>query len=106
MSVLYEDKYLIIDDHALTIKNYFFPMGAKRIAFEQVKTVKAEPLTLLNGKFRLWGMGLEPKWFHFDLERMGKKHCLILDIGEFMKPAITPKSHDTVLEILQEKIKG
>lgn len=106
MSIIYEDKYLICDDEALTVKDYFFPMGSKRIAYDSIKKVQEDNLTLLNGKFRIWGMGLEPKWYHLDLERMGKKCAILLDTGEFIKPVITPKAHETVLEILQEKIKG
>lgn len=106
MSILYEDKYLICDDDAITIKEYFFPFGSKRISYSSIKKMEEFPLTLMGGKFRIWGMGLEPKWFHLDWERPNKKNAILLDTGEFIKSALTPKAHDTVLAILQEKTRG
>lgn len=106
MSVLYEDQFIVCDEDAITIKNYFFPMGSKRVVYEDIKSVTEESLTLLGGKFRLWGMGFIPRWYHLDLQRPTKSSEIVLDIGEPIKLALTPEQHDLVMAVLKEKTRG
>jgi hypothetical protein len=105
MTILYADRHIICDDESITIHWYYFPLGiSKKLTYSQIKGVKEEELNLLQGKLRLWGMDLTPYWFHLDLVRPSKSKFIILDDGEWIKPAITPENHHKVLEILQEKI--
>lgn len=104
MSVIYEDKYVICDDDAITIKLYYFPVGSKRIAYNSIRSIKERNLAINAGKIRLWGMDFAPEWFHWDLERPQKSKCIVIDEGEWIKAAITPENHQSVLNILQEKI--
>ncbi len=106
MSVLYEDRYIVCDDDAITIKEYFFPMGSKRIAYADIKGVTEDSLTLLDGKLRVWGIGLKPKWYHLDWQRPSKTLEIVLDIGEPIKPVLTPEQHDLVMAVLKEKTRG
>lgn len=106
MSTLYEDNYLVLDDDALTIKEYYFPFGSKRIPYEQIQHVSVKELGVLSGRFRVWGMDLEPYWYHLDLIRPGKKRGIALDIGQWIKPVLTPKDYDQVFALLQEKTPG
>lgn len=105
MSILYEDRYLVCDDDAVTIKEYFFPFGSKRIAYAEIRKLEEQELTLLDGKLRFWGMGFEPKWYHIDWQRHTKSKSMVLDIGEWIKPALTPEDHEVVLTVLKEKIR-
>lgn len=102
MSILYEDSYLVCDDTALTIKEYYFPFGSRRIPYAQIRRVQELPLKPLEGKFRIWGMGLSPHWYHLDWKRPGKKRAIALDLGEWIQPVLTPESHDSVLSLLRE----
>ncbi len=104
MSILYEDKYLICDDNAITIYQYYFPVGSKRIPYSLITKVTERSMDWLSGKIRIWGMDFSPEWFHFDSERPRKSRCIVIDEGETIKVAITPENHATVLEILREQI--
>ena len=103
MNVLYEDKYVRCDDEALTIKWYYFPFGKKRIPYADIQRVDDMAMGMLTGKMRIWGMGPAPLWFHLDMERPGKDRYILIDLGKFMKIALTPDDHATVLALLRER---
>lgn len=103
MPILYEDKHVVCDDDALTIKRYHFPLGSKRIPYADIRRVDDTPMGLLTGKLRIWGMGPAPVWFHLDMDRPGKARCILIDRGGFMKIALTPDDHETVLALLRER---
>jgi hypothetical protein len=103
MPILYEDKTLVCDDQALTIKNYYFPWGSRRVGYSSIKGLKDQDMSALTGGWRIWGMGLTPQWYHLDIGRPQKKRQMVLDLGEFIKVVITPDEHDTVLGILERK---
>ncbi|PKL74793.1 MAG: hypothetical protein CVV27_18690 [Candidatus Melainabacteria bacterium HGW-Melainabacteria-1] len=103
MSILYEDKYLVCDDDAITIKEYFFPFGSKRILYNKIKKVSEQDLGVFSGRYRIWGMDLSPYWYHLDFERPKKRRAIALDTGELIKPTLTPEQHDMVLAVLKEK---
>ena len=104
MSVLYEDYYIICDDDALTINWYYFPLGSKRIPYQSIRNVQEEKIDFWTGAGRIWGMGISPHWFHLDPNRPKKTKCIIIDDGEWVKSVITPDNHNSVLQILQEKV--
>lgn len=105
MSIIYEDKYLICDDNALTIKEYFFPLGSKRIPYAKIRKLDERELGVLSGRFRIWGMDLAPYWYHLDWDRPKKRRSITLDTGELIKPVLTPEQHDMVLTVLKEKVR-
>ncbi len=102
--VLYEDKYVVLDEHALTIKTYYFPAGSKRIEYADIKSVREEDLDFWSGKWRLWGTRMPPQWFHLDLNRPGKSKCIIIEMRSgWSQPVLTPEDHERVLEILRRQ---
>ncbi|MDC3958299.1 hypothetical protein [Polyangium jinanense] len=103
MAVLYEDKHVVCDEDALTIKRYYFPLGKKRIPYADIRRVDEKRMGLLTGELRIWGMGLTPIWFHLDMARPGKDRCIVIDRGGFVKIALTPDDHETVLALLRER---
>ncbi|MEZ0371290.1 MAG: hypothetical protein ACAI44_19505 [Candidatus Sericytochromatia bacterium] len=103
MSILYEDKYLICDDDSITIKEYYFPFGSKRIPYASIRKLEEKELGVFSGRYRFWGMDLEPYWYHLDWQRASKRHGIVLDLGEWIKPVVTPAQHDMVLAVLKEK---
>lgn len=103
MGILYEDKYLVCDEDAITIKEYYFPFGSKRLPYKAIKKVREMELGVMSGRFRIWGMDLAPYWYHLDMERPKKRRSIVLETGEMIKPALTPEQHDMVLAVLKEK---
>jgi hypothetical protein len=102
--ILYKDKSISITDRDITIDSYYFPMGqAKVIPWQKVKSVSVEPVTLLNGKYRMWGMGLKPYWFNSDW-RTDKKFMFVIDTGKLIKSAITPEDFDSARTAVEKKI--
>lgn len=104
MTVLYEDSHLICDDVSITIKNYYFPMGSKRIPYARIQDIKERELGPLTGQYRVWGMGFDPHWYHFDAQRMKKNRQIVLRLKQLIHPVLTPEDHDAVLAILRERV--
>lgn len=104
MSVLYEDEYVTCDDDAITIHQYYFPFGSKRIPYSSIQKFEEMEMSLWDGGLRIWGMGLAPYWFHLDLQRPQKNRCIAIDFGELIKAIITPADHHTVFQILRQKV--
>lgn len=104
MTILYKDEYIVCDDNAITIHWYCFPIGSKRIPYSSIRSVQEESIGFLNGTGRIWGMGLSPEWFHLDWKRPSKTKSIIIDDGNWVKSIITPDEHQTVLQILQQKV--
>ena len=104
-SVLHEDKHVIITNNEIIIKCYYFPFaGEKKISFKQIKKIELINIGSLTGKLKVWGMNYKLLWFHFDAGRLFKNHGIVIDIGKYIKPAITPEDINKVFHILQGKI--
>jgi len=100
MTVLYEDQHVVCDHSALTIKQYYFPFGSKRIPYADIKKLEMVDLGWFTGKLRIWGMGLSPYWFHLDVDRPKKQKAIIIDSGEWLKSVLTPEHISQVHQIL------
>src|SRR5262249_23586549 len=93
--VLYDDGLVQLDVERLTIRRYYFPFGtSKHIPYVQIKGVHQWRMGLLTGKGRLWGSGDFRHWAPLDLRRPWKEKALILDLGTWVKPVITPDDPD------------
>jgi hypothetical protein len=100
--VLYDDGQVKLDFDGLTIRRYYFPTGkSKHVPYAEIKGVDERRMGLLTGKLRLWG-GDFRYWLPRDLRRPLKQKALALDVGQRVKPTITPDDPDRVLAILQE----
>jgi hypothetical protein len=103
MAILYEDNYIVCDDDAITIHMYYFPIGSKRIPYARIRAVSEQPIGLLTGKLRIWGTSLPTYWFNLDPLRPFKNSAIIIDVGDWVKPIITPDNHLAVFNILKAK---
>ncbi|MBV9231248.1 MAG: hypothetical protein JOZ18_18195 [Chloroflexi bacterium] len=102
--IFYDDGLVQLASDGLTIRRYYFPLGtSKHIPYAQIKGVQQWHMGLWTGKGRLWGSGDLQHWFPLDLHRPRKETALILDIGTWVKPVITPDDPDRVLGLLQEQ---
>lgn len=105
MKKVYKDENILIDEQGIEISNYYFPLGkSKFIPWQMIKSVKVQPLTMLNGKYRVWGMGLKPYWFNSDW-RAEKNFMFVIDSGSFIKSAITPDDFDSAKKVIAGKTK-
>lgn len=103
MSVLYEDRHIVCDDDAITIRRYYFPMGSRRIPYAQIRSVEEIEMGPLSGKWRIWGSGDFRHWFHLDTDRPSKSRAIVIDKSEWVRAVITPDDPDAVLAILRDK---
>jgi hypothetical protein len=104
LTVLYEDKRITCDDDGITIHDYYFPRGDKRIAYRDIRSFDQRKLGLLTGKWRIWGTGHPGYWYHLDPKRPSKTKAVVIDKGDSVKAVITPDDPDAVLHILEDKL--
>lgn len=105
MTVLYEDKHVVLDDDAMTIFNYYFPMGSKRIPYYKILGFQDYHLGgMWSGRYRLWGTMDFRHWFNFDPARSRKNRLICLETGEWFEPTITPEDPEKVLQILRQRV--
>jgi hypothetical protein len=104
MTKLYEDKRITCDDRGITVRNYFFPIGTKRIAYDEIQWFDQLRIGVLTGKYRFWGASDPRYWFHLDTTRPTKEKAIVIDKGDWVKAVLTPDDPDAVLHILEERI--
>ncbi len=102
---MYEDAGLLLDENGITVRRYYFPSASpKRIAYDDIRGIKAQPMNWLSGKGRIWGTSDPRYWFPLDVQRGSKQALLILDVGARVKPCVTPADPDRVLELLRARV--
>jgi hypothetical protein len=97
----YADRWISCNDEGLRIGGYY-PWGAKKIAYSEIKGVRRFEMSALRGKMRIWGSGNFRYWASFDPGRPKKSIGLILDVGARVKPFITPDDPDAVVAAIAE----
>ena len=105
MPKLYEDERITVDDEGITVRKYFFPIGDKRIAYDDIQWFDQLRIGPLTGKYRFWGATDPRYWFHLDTTRPKKSKAIVIDKGDWVKAVITPDDPDRVLSILEDKIR-
>lgn len=103
----YDDGVIACGRDGLYIRNYYFPSRkTRKLSWADIEHLERRSLGLLTGRFRLWGMGLAPVWFHLDLARPIKDKALVLDTGGMFRAAITPRDPDKVFAIIKRRMAG
>jgi hypothetical protein len=105
MTKLYEDRRILCDDDGITIRNYYFPLGKKRIAYSDIRGFDQLKIGVLTGRYRIWGAGDPRYWFHLDATRPSKSKAVVIDKGDWVKAVLTPDDPDAVLHILEDKVR-
>ncbi len=95
----YDDGAIRCDEQGLRIRCYY-PWGAKQIPYDSIRGVTAVPLTGLRGRWRIWGSGDLRHWWNLDPRRPRKRTALVLDVGHWVKPTITPEDPEAVVRCL------
>jgi hypothetical protein len=101
-AVLYRDRRIECLDEAVIIHGYYFPWGRKTIPYGRIRGVEEIAMGPATGQWRIWGSGDFRHWFNLDPGRTHKTRALILDLGGFVRPVITPDNVDQVKTIISE----
>ena len=100
----YDDGLIQLDREAITLRRYHFPSGtSKIIPLRDVRGYKAEPLSFINERFRLWGSSNLRRGLPLDVRRPIKPTLVTLDVvGARTNPAFTPQWPTEFLARLDE----
>ena len=101
MDDVYVDGSIECGPDRLRIHWYYFPWGTKSIAYSSIRGVRRVNIRALSGRGRIWGTANPRYWASLDTARPKKTAGLILDVGQFVKPFITPSHIDEVESILR-----
>jgi len=93
---MYHDRWIECTDDQVRIRGYYFPWGTKRIPYRKIRSVQRVAMTKFRGQLRLWGTSNPRYWASLDPRRGSKKEGLVLDLGRFVHPFITPDDVDAV----------
>jgi hypothetical protein len=90
------DRWIEWTDEAIEVRGYYVPWGTKRIPYSAIRSVRRIELSALRGKGRIWGTANPRYWASLDPGRPKKKVGLILDLGRFVHPFLTPDDPDSL----------
>ena len=98
---LYHDKWVECTPEEVRVRGYYFPWGTKKMPYRSIRGVKLVALSTLRGKPRIWGTANPRYWASLDPQRPKKSTALILDLGHFVRPFITPDDAAAVEAIIR-----
>ena len=100
----YKDSLIEISEDTIIFKNYYFPIGSKRIKLSQVEYIEEKQPTLSNGKWRLHGTGDFRTWFPADYGRPRRDKIFLMKVkNKRMRIGFTVKNSYTVSKLLRTK---
>ncbi|KUL51413.1 hypothetical protein ADL22_06355 [Streptomyces sp. NRRL F-4489] len=99
----YEDHWITCTEDAVRVRGYYFPWGTKTIPYTKIRGVRRREMGMLTGQGRIWGTGHPRYWASLDPERMSKSTALILDLGRYVRPFLTPDDPDAVEAVIRER---
>lgn len=103
-SVLYADRLVEITDDSILLRDYYFPIGSKRVRSDQIEYIRARPLTLWTGAWRIWGTGDFITWFPADWNRPTRDTgFLLVRKAKTIRIGFTVEDSAAVKEILRRK---
>ncbi|HJQ47254.1 MAG TPA: hypothetical protein VJ870_13200 [Amycolatopsis sp.] len=97
----YRDRWIECTEDAIRVRGYYFPWGAKKIPYASIGSVRRVETGLLRGRGRIWGTANPRYWAGLDPRRPAKETALILDLGRFVHPFVTPDDPDAVESIIR-----
>lgn len=98
---LYRDRWITCTAADLRIRGYYFPWGTKRIPYSSIRGLRRVGLGTFTGQLRIWGTSNPRYWVSLDPQRPRKTVGLIIDVGKYVSPVITPDDPDAVEAIIR-----
>lgn len=102
MDSIYRDRWIECTDTALRIRAYYFPWGTKTIPYASIRSLRRVEMGAFTGRGRIWGTTQPRYWASLDPARPRKTAGLILDLGRFVRPFITPDDPERVEAVIRE----
>jgi hypothetical protein len=102
MASEYRDRWIECTPDTLRVRGYYFPWGTKRIRYSSIKSVRRVSMGAASGRGRIWGTANPRYWASLDPQRPGKTSALILDLGHFVHPFLTPDDPEKVEALIRE----
>jgi hypothetical protein len=107
LAALYDDGLVKLDEHALTLRRYYFPVAIrKRIPYADIRGVEQRSMGKSTGKLRFWGSGDFRHWTPLDVNRAGKDVAIVLDLGKRVQPVFSPDDPERVAALLRRYAPG
>ena len=100
-TVEYRDRFIECTGDEIRVHGYYFSWGTKHIAYANIRSLRRVEMGLTTGKGRIWGTANPRYWASFDPKRPAKKVALVLDLGRFVRPFLTPDDPDAVESIIE-----
>lgn len=101
---LYSDTYISCDEHGVTIRLYYFPIGLKKVVpYAEIQRLETWKMGAFTGRYRIWG-GSPWHWLNCDPGRPRKELAIILVTDAFTRPVVTPDDPQAFIEALKSKI--
>lgn len=83
---------------------WYYLWGTKTIPYTAIRAARRVPLSsLLRGRGRVWGTANPRYWASLDPGRPRKRNGLVLDLGQPVRPLITPDDVPAVEQIIKER---
>jgi hypothetical protein len=98
----YRDRWIACTPNAIEIRGYYLPWGTKRIRYSSIRSVRRVRMGAFTGKGRIWGTANPRYWASLDPRRPRKDVALVLDLGRFVRPVVTPDDPDAVETAIRE----
>lgn len=92
---MYDDGRVACTEDGLVIRRYYFPAGDKRIPYRAIRQVRRQRLGSL--RWKVHGSGDFVHWFGYDPDRSGLEAALVLFVGRWIRPVVTPDNPDQVV---------
>ncbi|MEW1655074.1 hypothetical protein [Streptomyces sp. NPDC093707] len=103
-TTFYQDRWITCTEDGVRIRGYYFPWGTKTIPYTAIRSVRRVEMGMLTGQGRIWGTGHPRYWASLDPGRMSKSTALILDLGRFVRPFLTPDDPDAMAAVLRARM--
>jgi hypothetical protein len=98
----YDDGSVACDDEGLAIQRYY-PWGARRIPYQEIRDVAMMPLTgwAALQRLRVWGPTDLAHWWNLDPQRSRRSVAVVIDTGDRIKPTVTPLDPSSFEQIVR-----
>jgi hypothetical protein len=103
----YDDGSVACDEAGLEVRRYY-PWGARRILYGEIRDVSVLPLRTWPAvpPWRVWGPADLEHWWNLDSHRTERRVALVIDTGERFKPTVTPVDPTGFEKVLRAHLTG
>jgi hypothetical protein len=104
IEVLYADSLVEISVDTILFRQYYFPIGAKRLNLSDIDRIIIQPPTFATGKYRLQGSSGLRTWFPMDRQRPKRSKIFILSLrNKWRRIGFTVEDEAAVERILRAR---